>query len=123
MQHYGLIAGLLLPIFRVSQLIVRVEALLSSVNKQPVIMAANESLTPKIPAFLYGTAWKKEKTTQLVYEALNSGFVGIDTAAQPKNYREDLCGEALRAFQYSCKVEREKVFVSRNFLCSIGPAS
>lgn len=43
-----------------------------------------------IPAFIYGTAWKKEKTADLVYQALCSGFTGVDTAAQPKHYREGL---------------------------------
>ena len=46
-----------------------------------------------IPAFLYGTAWKKERSADLVYQALCSGFRGVDTAAQPKHYREDLVGD------------------------------
>ena len=44
---------------------------------------------PKAP-LLYGTAWKKEQTTELVVEAIKNGFEGIDTACQPKHYREDL---------------------------------
>lgn len=35
------------------------------------------------PAFLYGTAWKKDATADLVYQALNVGFTGIDTINQP----------------------------------------
>ena len=49
-----------------------------------------------IPALVYGTAWKKEATSDLVYQALGSGFMGIDTACQPKHYREDLVGAGLR---------------------------
>lgn len=41
---------------------------------------------------IYGTAWKKEKTAELVKQALKSGFRALDTAAQPKHYREDLVG-------------------------------
>jgi len=52
----------------------------------------------RIPAFLYGTAWKKERSTDLVFQALKAGFVGIDTAAQPKHYREDLVGEGVKQF-------------------------
>lgn len=48
------------------------------------------------PAFIYGTAWKKEATAPLVAEALRAGFRAIDTANQKKHYREDLAGEALR---------------------------
>ena len=39
----------------------------------------------KIPNMIYGTAWKKENTTTLVYEALMEGFRAIDTACQPKH--------------------------------------
>ena len=42
-----------------------------------------------------GTAWKKERTVELVIAAVRSGFRAIDTACQPKHYREDLVGEAL----------------------------
>ena len=65
-----------------------------------------------IPAFLYGTAWKKGKTADLVYQALCSGFQGIDTAAQPKHYREDLVGDGLRRAINDGKVSRESLFVS-----------
>ena len=41
---------------------------------------------------IYGTAWKKEETTRLVEEALLCGFKAVDTACQPKHYREDLVG-------------------------------
>jgi diketogulonate reductase-like aldo/keto reductase len=36
----------------------------------------------EVPAFLYGTAWKKERTRGLVTQALAAGFRGIDTANQ-----------------------------------------
>lgn len=42
----------------------------------------------KMPRILYGTAWKKEKTSDLVVRAVLAGFRGIDTACQPKHYRE-----------------------------------
>ena len=48
-----------------------------------------------LPPIFYGTAWKKEKTISLVTLALESGFRAVDTACQPKHYREDLVGEAL----------------------------
>lgn len=41
----------------------------------------------QMPRLIYGTAWKKEKTTQLVVQAVLNGFRGIDTACQPKHYR------------------------------------
>jgi diketogulonate reductase-like aldo/keto reductase len=50
-----------------------------------------------IPSFMYGTAWKKEATTQLVQLAVASGFTAIDTANQLIHYQEALVGEALMA--------------------------
>ncbi len=48
-----------------------------------------------IPAFMYGTAWKKDATAQLVELAVDSGFTAIDTANQLIHYQEALVGEAL----------------------------
>lgn len=48
-----------------------------------------------MPAIIYGTAWKKERTTELVLTAFAAGFRGIDTACQPRHYAEALVGEAL----------------------------
>ena len=49
----------------------------------------------KVPAILYGTAWKKEQTEALVTQALDSGFRAIDTANQYKHYAEKFVGDAL----------------------------
>ena len=68
-----------------------------------------------IPPFLYGTAWKKEKTADLVYSAICSGFKGIDTAAQPKHYREDLVGLGLRRAFSEEKISRDSVYVQTKF--------
>lgn len=48
-----------------------------------------------IPPLIYGTAWKKEKTAELVERAILNGFKGIDTACQPKHYHEPGVGDAL----------------------------
>ena len=68
-----------------------------------------------VPAFLYGTAWKKEKTADLVYLAICSGFKGIDTAAQPKHYREDLVGQGIRRALSEEKISRDALFVQTKF--------
>ena len=67
-----------------------------------------------MPNMIYGTAWKKEQTTTLVTQALKLGFKAIDTACQPKHYREDLVGLALeKAFFEGMK--REDVFIQTKF--------
>jgi diketogulonate reductase-like aldo/keto reductase len=63
------------------------------------------------PPFIYGTAWKKENTKELVTEAINAGFRAIDTAAQPRHYREELVGDALRHVFESGTLTRDQVFV------------
>ena len=68
----------------------------------------------KIPNMIYGTAWKKENTTNLVFEALKQGFKGIDTACQPKHYREDLVGFGLQK-AYEIGIKREDLFLQTKF--------
>ena len=48
-----------------------------------------------MPTFLYGTAWKENRTEALVEKALASGFRGIDTANQRMHYHEAGVGAAL----------------------------
>lgn len=68
----------------------------------------------KIPNMIYGTAWKKENTTDLVFQALKQGFKGIDTACQPKHYREDLVGLGLLK-AYEIGIKREDLFIQTKF--------
>lgn len=65
-----------------------------------------------IPRLIYGTAWKKDQTKALVKQALLAGFRGIDTAAQPKHYQEDLVGEGIRNAIEETDVKREDLYVS-----------
>ena len=73
---------------------------------------SNENI--KRPNMIYGTAWKKENTTDLVFEALKQGFKGIDTACQPKHYREDLVGLGLLK-AYEIGIKREDIFLQTKF--------
>lgn len=68
----------------------------------------------KIPKLLYGTAWKKERTTDCVEMAVLCGFRGIDTACQPKHYEEQLVGEALSRV-YEQGIKREEIFLQTKF--------
>lgn len=60
---------------------------------------------------IYGTAWKAEKTRELVIQAFRCGYRSFDTAAQPKHYREDLVGEAIRQILAEGVIERRDLFV------------
>lgn len=68
----------------------------------------------RIPRILYGTAWKKEQTADLVEQAVITGFRGIDTAAQPKHYDEPRVGQALRRLQEQ-GIQREELFLQTKF--------
>ncbi|KAK1922052.1 NADP-dependent oxidoreductase domain-containing protein [Papiliotrema laurentii] len=68
-----------------------------------------------MPRIMYGTAWKKERTTDLVVQAIRAGFRGVDTACQPKHYREDLVGAALKRVFSEGLVKREDLFIQTKF--------
>jgi diketogulonate reductase-like aldo/keto reductase len=64
-------------------------------------MSTDEWLTSgqgvRSPRILYGTAWKKSRTAELVEQAIAAGFRGIDTACQPKHYDEAGVGAGVAA--------------------------
>lgn len=67
-----------------------------------------------VPSFMYGTAWKKEATTELVLQAVNAGFTAIDTANQLVHYDEARVGEALlKLAQHG--MTRERLFLQTKF--------
>ena len=67
-----------------------------------------------IPSFMYGTAWKKEATAQLVQLAVTSGFTAIVTANQLIHDNEALVGEALGALAKN-GIKRDKLFLQSKF--------
>ena len=67
-----------------------------------------------VPSFMYGTAWKKEATTQLVQLAVEAGFTAIDTANQLIHYQEVLVGEALLTLAQQ-GVTRDRLFLQTKF--------
>jgi len=69
----------------------------------------------RIPKLLYGTAWKKDRTADLVYQALKAGFRGIDTAAQPRHYREKLVGDGIRRAISEGIVSRENLYIQTKY--------
>src|ERR1035438_8869689 len=70
---------------------------------------------PPIPDFLYGTAWKEERTPALVELALRAGFRGIDTANQRRHYFEEGVGQGLAAAYRAGVVTRPDLFLQTKF--------
>ena len=68
-----------------------------------------------VPALMYGTAWKAERTAALTAAAIGCGFRAIDTANQRKHYLEEGAGDGIKAAIGDGVVTREQVFVQTKF--------
>ncbi|KKA26933.1 hypothetical protein TD95_001071 [Thielaviopsis punctulata] len=69
----------------------------------------------KVPRLIYGTAWKKDRTEDLVYTAIKNGFRGVDTAAQPRHYNEKLVGNGIRRAIEEGLVKRQDLLIQTKF--------
>src|ERR1700683_992348 len=69
----------------------------------------------RVPDFLYGTAWKEERTPALTELALGAGFRGIDTANQRRHYFEAGVGHGLAAAYRAGVVTRAELFLQTKF--------
>ena len=67
------------------------------------------------PAFIYGTAWKEERTAELTRTALRAGFRAIDTANQRRHYFEAAVGEAIAAALGEGPLTRADLFLQTKF--------
>jgi len=67
------------------------------------------------PEFLYGTAWKEDRTAALTELALRMGFRGIDTANQRRHYVEAGVGQGLAAAYRAGVVTRADLFLQTKF--------
>ncbi|WFD35849.1 hypothetical protein MCUN1_002717 [Malassezia cuniculi] len=72
------------------------------------------------PSLVYGTAWKDVRTADLVLLAFVHGFRAVDTAAQPKHYREDLVGRGLQAAALQLDLRRHDYWVQTKFTPAAG---
>jgi diketogulonate reductase-like aldo/keto reductase len=68
-----------------------------------------------IPDFLYGTAWKEDRTAALTELAIRAGFRGIDTANQRRHYHEAGVGEGLAAAYRAGIATRSDLFLQTKF--------
>jgi len=68
-----------------------------------------------VPDFLYGTAWKEDRTAALTELALRTGFRAIDTANQRRHYFEAGVGQGLAAAYRAGIVTRDDLFLQTKF--------
>lgn len=74
----------------------------------------------RVPALLYGTAWKEAATAALTRRALGVGFRGIDTANQRRHYFEAGVGDAIRSSMEDGSLKRDDLFVQTKFTFAEG---
>ena len=67
-----------------------------------------------VSQIIYGTAWKEDRTQELVELAIKKGFRAFDTANQPKHYQEHLVGQAIQE-AISKGMKREEFFIQTKF--------
>ncbi len=72
------------------------------------------------PDFLYGTAWKEDRTAALTELAIRSGFRAIDTANQRRHYFEAAVGQGLAAAYAAGMVTRADLFLQTKFTYQAG---
>src|ERR1700722_118677 len=68
-----------------------------------------------VPDFLYGTAWKEDRTAALTELALRVGFRAIDTANQRRHYFEAGVGQGLAAAYRAGVATRAELFLQTKF--------
>ena len=68
----------------------------------------------KYPVIIYGTAWKEERTQELVSQALALGFRAIDSANQRKHYWEQASGTAVAEWVKKGN-DRKQLFLQSKF--------
>ena len=83
--------------------------------EESAYLAWHNGSMPALPTFLYGTAWKENRTAALTELALRTGFRAIDTANQRKHYFEAAVGEALSAAYRKGITTRDNLFLQTKF--------
>ena len=67
------------------------------------------------PTLKYGTAWKYDRTADLVTKAIKAGFRHIDTACQPRHYHEAGTGDGWIAAAKELGLTRADIWLQTKF--------
>jgi len=78
-------------------------------------LTAPEILEENLPYLIYGTAWKKNSTSNLVQNAVMNGYRFIDTANQPEHYNEAGVGEGWTEAAEALGLNRNDFYIQTKF--------
>jgi diketogulonate reductase-like aldo/keto reductase len=86
-------------------------------SERRTTLLMDNSMPPPSPTpdFLYGTAWKENRTSALTEQALRTGFRAIDTANQRRHYFEEGVGQALAVAYGTGLATRKDLFLQTKF--------
>lgn len=87
----------------------------TKVSGMAAATSANHIIQAKKPFLVYGTAWKKERTAELVSQAVHAGFRFIDTACQPRHYNESGVGEGWSTAAQELGLGRDEFYLQTKF--------
>ncbi|RAL61545.1 hypothetical protein DID88_009584 [Monilinia fructigena] len=82
---------------------------------QPSIVNSGTASEITIPRIIYSTSRKGENTEHLVYQAIQAGYRGIETGAEPLKYEEKLAGDGIRRAIERGIVERSELYIQTTF--------
>lgn len=88
----------------------------SSINAVTALVdSSSPQLLDSFPRIIYGTAWKEDRTADLVYDAVLSGFRHIDTACQPRHYQEEKVGEGWTRAAAELGLSRDSIWLQTKY--------
>ncbi|KAL3802276.1 hypothetical protein ACHAW5_008177 [Stephanodiscus triporus] len=78
-------------------------------------LSAKDMLATGRLYILYGTAWKKDDTADLIYKAVHAGFRFVDTACQPRHYNKAGVGHGWKTAAGKMGLKRKDFFLQTKF--------
>lgn len=104
---------LMIPHLVLSALLICISSSINAVTA--LVDSSSPQLLDSFPRIIYGTAWKEDRTADLVYDAVLSGFRHIDTACQPRHYQEEKVGEGWTRAAAELGLSRDSIWLQTKY--------
>lgn len=114
-HHYSSPSLILFADASSEQKIVEVDAMGQTTTISSSSSSSFLSNLPPLGVLKYGTAWKKDRTADLVRMAIHAGFRHIDTACQPKHYNEAGVGNGIKVASSELGLHRSDLWIQTKY--------